>query len=181
MTHQVNRGQSETKEKSADKTILSEQERLIERGRARIAYLDRILRAKQAEEKKVKREGRELRRYLQMQLMELIEAPTQGECTKLNGAFSSTEIVPKPNATSELTFCRPRQEVLDNFERFLALDTVPSIASNGTGKFSKFFTVSRPPCSSLYVITGCSPQWFSLKGPNPWSRKVMLKPGKARC
>ncbi|CAI2737116.1 unnamed protein product, partial [Dicrocoelium dendriticum] len=128
----VNGDQSETKEKSADKTILSEQERLIERGRARIAYLDRILRAKQAEEKKVKREGRELRRYLQMQLMELIEAPTQGESTKSNGAFSSTAIVPKPNATSELAFCRPRQEVLDNFERFLALDTVPSNASNGT-------------------------------------------------
>ncbi|CAI2737766.1 unnamed protein product [Dicrocoelium dendriticum] len=67
-----------------------------------------------------------------MQLMELIEAPTQGESTKSNGAFSSTAIVPKPNATSELAFCRPRQEVLDNFERFLALDTVPSNASNGT-------------------------------------------------
>ncbi|KAA0191949.1 hypothetical protein FBUS_08566 [Fasciolopsis buskii] len=97
----------------------------VQEGLSRIEELDRILKAKVEREKQVKRQGRLLRKQIQMQLMEVTKTPD------LMRAMHSGPRTPPP-AMIDLTsaiknypngLIRPRQDITLNIERPLALDS----------------------------------------------------------
>ncbi|KAF7256786.1 hypothetical protein EG68_06146 [Paragonimus skrjabini miyazakii] len=118
-------------------------QRRIQAGRARIEFLDRVLRSKIQKEKKVKQQGRILRRSVQLQLLDFVQ-PRADDCqqgfqTTKRHSFDET-YVESPSerfiegrvarceaASRKLVESSKHPEILNNIARFLALEAPPSM------------------------------------------------------
>ncbi|KAF5399829.1 hypothetical protein PHET_06455 [Paragonimus heterotremus] len=118
-------------------------QRRIQAGRARIEFLDRVLRSKIQKEKKVKQQGRILRRSVQLQLLDFVQSRPdgcqQGFRTTTRHSFDEAHVESPSEcfieghaagfeaASTKLIESSKNPEILNNIARFLALEASPSI------------------------------------------------------
>ncbi|THD21320.1 hypothetical protein D915_008073 [Fasciola hepatica] len=96
----------------------------VQRGLARIEQFDRILKIKLEREKQVKRQGRRLRKQIQIQLMEVIQTPDMPKSTThLGSQLPSATNLAIAFGNDPNSLLPARQEIVQNIERFLAIDT----------------------------------------------------------
>ncbi|TPP65952.1 hypothetical protein FGIG_01357 [Fasciola gigantica] len=96
----------------------------VQQGLARIEQFDRILKIKLEREKQVKRQGRRLRKQIQIQLMEVIQTPDMPKSTThLGSKLPSAPNLAIVFGNDPNGLLPPRQEIVQNIERFLAIDS----------------------------------------------------------